>query len=280
MILRVCRPLNSSHVRASEVELDLVALADAGRSPCRRRCAQLLGVGAFGLGLSRPRSSSSLIAAIDGELELLLDRVALFEVLGLEVGEVLVALVLVDPGDQVGGEVDDLLELLGLQLFLRLDAGEEVGQPRPGAAQVPDVHDGRGELDVAHALAADLGAGDLDAAALADDALEAHPLVLAAVALPVAGRSEDLLAEQAVLLGTQRAVVDRLGLLHLTVRPQADLVGRGQPDLQLVEHVDVKHVCLSSRRLVSFVRISSSRCGRRGAPRARGRLRRCRARGG
>ena len=104
---------------------------------------------------------------------------------------------------------------------------------------------GAAELDVAHAVAADLRARHLDAAALADDALEADALVLAAVALPVAGRSEDLLAEQAVLLGTQRAVVDRLGLLHFTVRPRADLVGRGQPDLQLVEHVDVKHVVLS-----------------------------------
>jgi hypothetical protein len=27
------------------------------------------------------------------------------------------ALLLVDPGDQVGGEVDDLLELLGLELL-------------------------------------------------------------------------------------------------------------------------------------------------------------------
>ena len=64
----------------------------------------------------------------------LLDRVALFDVLGLEVGEVLVASVLVDPRHQVGGEVDDLLELLGLQLFLRLDAGQQICQPATGAA--------------------------------------------------------------------------------------------------------------------------------------------------
>ena len=100
-----------------------------------------------------------LVAAVDRQLELLLDGVALLEVLGLQVLQVLVALVLVDPGDQVGGEVDDLLQLLGLQLLLRLDAGEQVGQPRAGAAQVPDVHDGRRELDVAHALTADLRAG-------------------------------------------------------------------------------------------------------------------------
>ena len=110
------------------------------------------------------------------------------------------ALVLVDPGDEVGREVDDLLELLGLQLLTGLGAHEQVGEPGAGAAQVPDVHDRRGELDVAHPLAAHLGAGDLDAAALADDALEPDALVLAAVALPVLGRAEDLLAEEPVLL--------------------------------------------------------------------------------
>ena len=247
-------------------------------SSLSRALRSLAGVGAFGLGLLG-LGLGILDATIDGQLELLADGVALFEVLGLEVGEVLVASVLVDPGDQVGGEVDDLLELLGLQLFLRLDAGEQVCQPATRAAEVPDVHDGRAELDVAHALAADLRAGDLDATALADDALEAHALVLAAVALPVAGRPEDLLAEQAVLLGTQRAVVDRLGLLHFTVGPQPDLVGRGQPDLQLVEHVHIKHGSLgSSSRVV--LSISNLRCGRRGVPRARGRLRRCRARCG
>ena len=146
--------------------------------------AQLLGVTT--LGLERLGLGLELLeAAVDLELELLLDLPAVFEVLGLEVGEVLVALVLVDPGDEVGGEVDHLLQLLGLELLLGLDAGEEVGEPRPRAAEVPDVHHGSFELDVTHPLAAHLGPGDLDAAALADDALEAHPLVLAAVALPV-----------------------------------------------------------------------------------------------
>ena len=59
--------------------------------------------------------------------------------------------------------------------------------------------------------------GSLQPATLANDALESNPLVLTAVALPVAGRSEDLLAEQSVLLGLERAVVDGLGLLDFTV---------------------------------------------------------------
>ena len=228
---------------SDEVEFDLVALADAFDFLVGflLDLLQVGGLGVFLLCLGRGLLEL-LEAAIDGEFHLLHDRVALFEVLGFEVREVLVAALFVDPAHEMGGEVDDLLEHLGLELFLRLDAGEEVGEPRPGAAEVPDVHGRGGQLDVAHAVATDLRAGDLDATALADDALEPDALVLAAVALPVTCRPEDLLAEQAVLLGAQRAVVDRLGLLHLTVRPGADLIRRGQADLQLVEHVDVEHV--------------------------------------
>ena len=85
--------------------------------------------------------------------------------------------------------------------------------------QEPDVRDRRGQLDMAHALAADLRDGDLDAALLADDALVLHALVLAAQALVILDRTEDARAEQAVTLGLERAVVDRLGLLDLAERP-------------------------------------------------------------
>ena len=79
---------------------------------------------------------------------------------------------------------------------------------------------GRGQLDVAHALAAHARQGDLDAALLADDALVLHALVLAAQALVVLGRAEDAGAEQAVTLGLEGAVVDGLGLLDLAERPR------------------------------------------------------------
>src|SRR5687768_9315978 len=95
--------------------------------------------------------------------------------------------------------------------------------------------DGRGELDVTHALAADLGERHLDAALLADDAAMLQALVLAAKALVVLDRAEDLGAEQAVALGLEGAVVDRLGLLHLAVRPRADLLRGGEPDADGVE---------------------------------------------
>jgi hypothetical protein len=116
----------------------------------------------------------------------------------------------IDPRDHVRGEVDDLLEILRSEI-------EQVSEPARDTLEVPDVRDRSRQLDVAHALTTHLRTRDLDATALADDALEAHALVLAAVALPVTGRPEDLLAEQAILLRLERAVVDRFGLLHLAV---------------------------------------------------------------
>ena len=185
---------------------------------------------------SSARSASSFLARASMSASRRLSTASLLHRdLGLERGQVAVAGLVVDRGDHVGREVDDLLEVLRRQV-------EQVAQAARHALEVPDVGDRGGQLDVAHPLTAHLGAGDLDAAALADDALEADALVLAAVALPVAGRSEDLLAEEAVLLRLERAVVDGLRLLDLTVRPVADVVRGGQADAQLVEEVDVEHL--------------------------------------
>src|SRR4029079_8148877 len=129
---------------------------------------------------------------------------------------------------------------------------EQVAQPRRNALEVPDVGDGSGQLDVAHPLTAHLGASDLDTAALTDDALEADALVLAAVALPVPGRTEDLLAEESVLFGLERAVVDGLGLLDLAVAPLTDVVSGSQTDPELAEEVDVEHYASIPLRVVSL----------------------------
>src|SRR5687767_5836342 len=94
---------------------------------------------------------------------------------------------------------------------------------------------GRGQFDVAHALTANLGEGDFDAALLADHAAVLEALVLAAKALVVLDRPEDLGAEQAVALRLEGTVVDGLRLLHFTVGPRADLLGRSEPDLDRVE---------------------------------------------
>src|SRR5262249_24549320 len=81
----------------------------------------------------------------------------------------------------------------------------------------------------------DAGTGDLDAALVADDAGELHALVLPARALVVLGGPEDTRAEQAVPLRLERPVVDGLRLLHLAVRPVANLLGRGQLDADRIE---------------------------------------------
>src|SRR5207344_2493785 len=101
--------------------------------------------------------------------------------------------------------------------------------------------DRAGQLDVAHPLATDLAPGHLHAALVADDALVADPLVLAAVALPVLGRTEDALVEQPVLFRLERPVVDGLGLGDLALRPLPDLVRAGERDADGVEVIDLEH---------------------------------------
>ena len=213
---------------------DLAHLALAGLLDL----AAHVGLGALGLELGQVGLELGG-ALLDLGVAAVLGLPLLGEDLVLDRGHVAVTRLGVHAGDHVRGEVDDLLEVLRRQV-------EQVAQPARHTLEVPDVRDRRGQLDVAHPLTADLGPGHLDAAALTDDALEPDPLVLAAVALPVPLRTEDLLAEESVLLRLQGAVVDGLRLLDLAVRPPTDVVGRGQADAQLVEEVDVEHLVYPS----------------------------------
>src|SRR5207244_8009881 len=90
-------------------------------------------------------------------------------------------------------------------------------------------------LDAPHALAAHFRLDDFHAALVTHDPAVLHPLVLAAVALPVLGGTEDLGAEQAVLFGLEGPIVDGLRLLHLAVGPRTDLLWRGQTNADRVE---------------------------------------------
>jgi hypothetical protein len=103
------------------------------------------------------------------------------------------------------------------------------------ALQEPDVGGRRGQFDVAHALATHLGQRHFDAALLADHATVLEALVLAAQALVVLDRAEDLGAEQAIALRLEGAVVDGFRLLDFAVGPGTDLVGRGETDGNRVE---------------------------------------------
>src|SRR5246127_1683698 len=97
------------------------------------------------------------------------------------------------------------------------------------------MRDRRGELDVAHALTAHPRQRHLDRTLLADDALVLHALVLAAQALVILDRPEDARAEQPVALGLEGAIVDRLGLFDLAVRPGQNLLRARDRNPDLVE---------------------------------------------
>ena len=114
----------------------------------------------------------------EGVVAVLVERLAVLgvgqELLHLERG-----LARVD--DHVVLVVDHALERAGGHV-------EEEAEAARHALQEPDVGDRHGQLDVAHALAADARDRHLDAAAVAHDVLVLDALVLAAGALVVAHR--------------------------------------------------------------------------------------------
>jgi hypothetical protein len=91
------------------------------------------------------------------------------------------------------------------------------------------------KFDVTHALTTNGRLSYFNATALTNDSLEANALVLTASALPVLGRTEDLLAEQTVLLRLEGTVVDGLRLLYFTVRPRSNIVSVGKAYSEGVE---------------------------------------------
>src|SRR5690625_7441420 len=108
--------------------------------------------------------------------------------------------VVVYPCDHVRGEINDLFEVFGREI-------EQITQAARHALEIPDVRHRRGEPDVAHPFAPNLGASDLDSAAIADDALEAVALVCTAIPYPVPRDAENLLAEQTDADWSERAKV-------------------------------------------------------------------------
>src|SRR4029077_18487836 len=125
-------------------------------------------------------------------------------------------------------EIENPLEILERHVEQKADA-------RGQRLKEPDMSDRRGKLDMAHALAPDLGERHLDAALLANDALVLHALVLAAQALIVLHRAEDARAEQPVALRLEGAVVDRLRLLDLPIGPGQNFLRARNADANLVE---------------------------------------------
>ena len=133
--------------------------------------------------------------------------------------------------DNVVLEVNDLFDVGGLHRQQR-------AQTRWQRLEVPDVHAGRGQVDVAHALAANARVGDFHTTAIADDAFELGAAVLTAGAFVILFRTKNAFAEQTVFLGTVGAIVDGLRLLDFTKGPRTDVVGGSKIDLDASEVVD------------------------------------------
>ena len=123
-------------------------------------------------------------------------------------------------GDDVVLEIENALDILQRHVEQRRNAARQ-------RLQEPDMGNGGGELDMAHALTANARQRDFNAALFADNALVFHALVLAAQAFIVLHRAEDARAEQAVALRLEGAVVDRFRLLDFAIRPGKDLLRAG-----------------------------------------------------
>ena len=91
------------------------------------------------------------------------------------------------------------------------------------------------QIDVAHAVTANLGLGDFNAAFLADHAAMLEALVLATEAFVVLDGAKNLGAEKTITLRLEGAVIDSLWFLDFAEGPRADLFGRGHADLDGIE---------------------------------------------
>ena len=165
-----------------------------------------------------------------GSLELVAVAIAHFAVFLLGQQLLLVQRGQTGIGDDIACKVQHLFQQTGADVQHQADAAGD-------ALEVPDVAHRSGQLNVTHTLTANLGLGDLDAAAITHLALVTDALILAAVALPVLGRSKNALAVQAVTLRLQGAVVDGFGLFDLAVAPSADLLRGGKADFNGIENV-------------------------------------------
>ena len=102
-------------------------------------------------------------------------------------------------------------------------------------AEEPDVSHRDTKLDMAHALAAHLLLSNLNTASVANDTLVTDTFILAAMALPVASRSENSLTKETIALGLIGTIVDSFRLGHLAVRAFLNRLGGSQTNGYRIE---------------------------------------------
>ena len=145
------------------------------------------------------------------------------------------------------GEIQHLLQLAGGHI-------QDKSHARRNALEIPNVRYRRCQFDMTHALTAHFRAGNFYATAFTHLAFVADAFVATAMALPVFGRPENLLAEQAVPFRFEGAIVDGFRLQHLAVGPAANLLRRGQPNTNGIKYIELHH----SNTASPYIVISSS----------------------
>src|SRR5207237_8232115 len=95
-----------------------------------------------------------------------------------------------------------------------------------------------GAVHAGHPLSALARQSDVHTAAVANDAPMLDPFVFAAGTFPVLDRTENAFAEQAALFRLEGAVIDRLRVLDLALRPDANGFGRSDADADVIHQVD------------------------------------------
>ena len=137
----------------------------------------------------------------------------------------------------VAAEIDNLLQIARRKL-------EEQAYTRRHALKVPNMRHGRGQIDVAHALAAHFSAGNFYTALIANQTLVTYAFILTAMALPVFNRTKNALAEKSIALRFESSIVNSFGLLDFAERPFTNLFGRGKTYLHSLKIIDI-HINLS-----------------------------------
>src|SRR5262245_10631674 len=86
-----------------------------------------------------------------------------------------------------------------------------------------------------HAFATDFGLNNFDSALFTDHTTMPHPLIFAAIALVIFGRTKDFGTEKTIPFWFEGSIVNGFGFLYLAVRPRTDLLGRGDRDFDGIE---------------------------------------------
>src|SRR4029077_17828052 len=168
-----------------------------------------------------------------------------------------------DAGHFAGIDHDESLEIKKAREIAHGDI-QQVANAQRQALEKPHVRTRRGQLDMAKPLAPHLAEGNFDAALIADHSAMLHALVLAAQALPIRDRAENLGAKKAIALRLEGAVVDGLRLGNFAVGPGTDLFRTRQTDANGIEIRDQAGTVIGAPTIQGF--LPPCRGSRRSAP--------------